>query len=106
MNSIADGFETIPIKYLKEKNSKDFVLLEFQGQLNISKMNLETGEIIASESIDDFNNTNIGKLTNFDEISKKSYDSQISFIDALMEYSKNNPIELKIGYHSLLGKVS
>lgn len=80
---------TIPIKYVKQ-NKERIVLLEFQGSLSISKMNTETGEIANSENINDFDNTVIGQLINFDNISK----------------NLNSPIELKIGYHTLIGKVS
>ncbi|OII74335.1 uncharacterized protein cubi_01179 [Cryptosporidium ubiquitum] len=96
---------TIPIKYVN-KHKERLLLLEFQGSLTISKINTETGEIANSENIEDFNNTVIGQLINFDKISKSLDNSEANNnFESAIQYSKNNPIELKIGYHTLIGKL-
>ncbi|KAH8739864.1 hypothetical protein FG386_001681 [Cryptosporidium ryanae] len=99
--------KTIPIKYLGGKYSENLILIEFQGKLNISKIDTETGELVPSESPEDYDNVSIGKLSNYHEIGgnfKNLNDEE--FIEKLVEHSKHNPIEFEIGYYTLSGKVS
>ncbi|KAH8583727.1 uncharacterized protein ELE39_001473 [Cryptosporidium sp. chipmunk genotype I] len=97
---------TVPISYLRQHKER-LVLLEFQGSLSISKLNTETGEIANSENSDDFNGTVIGQLINFDKIFKSLKTPETDNpLESAIQYSKNNPIELRVGYHTLIGKVS
>ncbi|TRY52590.1 Uncharacterized protein CTYZ_00003097 [Cryptosporidium tyzzeri] len=106
MNESIGELTTIPIIYSKQHKER-LVLLEFQGSLSISKLNTETGEMINSENNDDYNDTVIGQLINFDKISQSLKNPEIvNPLESAIQYSKNNPIELKVGYHKLIGKVS
>ncbi|KAH7648894.1 hypothetical protein FG379_001263 [Cryptosporidium bovis] len=100
--------KTFPIKYLGGKYNEHLVLLEFQGKLNISKINTETGELVPSESPDDYNNVSIGRLSNYHKLlgdDSKNLDDR-ELMERLIEHSINNHIEFEIGYYTLTGKVS
>lgn len=89
---------TIPIRYAGQHKER-LVLLEFQGAMSISKMNTETGEVANSESLDSFDGAAIGQLVNFGEVSKNLRNPEV-------EIPREAPVELKVGYHILKGKVS
>ncbi|KAF7458741.1 sister chromatid cohesion protein Ctf8 [Cryptosporidium felis] len=100
----AEGLTVVPISLAKSQN-KRLILLEFQGVLTVSKLDSETGDITNSKDINDFNDTVIGKLVNFKSSIRESGDSPGDDIDSLIEFSKSNPIELKVGYYTLIGKI-
>ncbi|KAK9173686.1 Ctf8 family protein [Cryptosporidium meleagridis] len=105
MSKNIEELTTIPIIYSKQHKER-LVLLEFQGSLSISKLNTETGEIINSENNDDFNDTAIGQLNNFDKISQCLKNPEIvNPMESAIQCSKNHQIELKVGYHKLIGKL-
>ncbi|XP_665300.1 hypothetical protein [Cryptosporidium hominis TU502] len=106
MNESIGELTTIPIIYSKQHKER-LVLLEFQGSLSISKLNTETGEMINSENNDDFNDTVIGQLINFDKISQSLKNPEIvNRMESAIQYSKNSPIELKVGSTELIGTVN
>lgn len=89
---------TIPIRYEGQRKER-LVLLEFQGALSVSRMDTETGEVANSENLESFDGVVIGQLVNFGSLSK-------NLCDPGVEFPREAPVELKVGYHTLKGKVS